>query len=80
MLDLTVMFGRRVTISAESIHPGAVESLKKEHGDIFGMRGTVVGESPVFNSSFLVKLEDGRTLDLHDQWYWRSLQRETVRE
>lgn len=66
------MIGTQVTISAEGIHPEAVESFRKEHGDIFGMCGTVLGDSPTFNSSFLVKLEDGRTLDLHDQWYWRS--------
>ncbi len=66
--------GTKVTVSSEGITAEAVEALREQHGDIFGLTGVVKGPSTQFNSSFLVKLEDGRVLDLHDQWIWQGAQ------
>lgn len=69
-----ILIGKVVTFSSKGIHPDAVSSFIKDHGDIFGCHGTVIRHSSIYNSSFLVRLDDdGRILDLHDQWFWRLL-------
>lgn len=39
-------------------YPALVQSLRNDYGDIFGRSAVIVGVSPRFNSSFLVKFVD----------------------
>lgn len=47
--------GDEVTVRSAGTHPAAAQSLRDEHGDIFGRRAIVIGASPQFHDSFLVE-------------------------
>lgn len=65
---------KQVVIDDAGMAKQAVQGFVRDHGPLFGKAANIVAPSPEYNSSYLLQFEDGSIHDIHDQWFYRSIE------